>query len=237
MFNWVVFITLVSISIPGTIISSILLNNKTASGKREVPVIVAIILQLVFLSVFVALGVALINKISLPTENIFISSWIEAALVGIGCSITHILIYYVFFRPLLGKAFYKIEKHRNSIGIANRILYASVVEELIFRWGIMSLLLWLTQSFLTEGISVATSVVVSSLIFTLAHYQGSSIAGKSFTLYSYIFIGNMLVGIICGWQFYNNGIIAAILVHMCFHLILYPFEVKVLKSQLNNLSK
>lgn len=178
----------------------------------------------------------LINKINLNTENIYISSWIDAALVAIGCSITHIVIYYGFFKPRLGKAFYKIEKHRNSIGIANRILYASVVEELIFRWGIMSLLLWLTQSYLTEGISVLSSIVVSSLIFTLAHYQGSSIAGKSFTLYSYIFIGNMLVGIICGWQFYDNGIIAAILVHICFHLILYPFEVKVLKSEQTNLS-
>jgi membrane protease YdiL (CAAX protease family) len=124
-----------------------------------------------------------------------------------------------------------IEKHRNSFGIANRILYASVVEELIFRWGIMSLLLWLTQSFLSVGISAFTSIVISSLIFTLVHYQGSSILGKSFTLYSYIFIGNMLVGIICGWQFYTNGIIAAIIVHMCFHLFLYPFEVKVLRSE------
>ncbi|RST57875.1 CPBP family intramembrane metalloprotease [Siminovitchia terrae] len=223
MFNWAVFLTLVSISIPGTTISSIMLNKKSASGKREVPIIVAIILQMVFLSIFVALGVALINKINLNAENIYISSWIEAAIVGIGCSITHILIYYGFFKPLLGKAFYKIEKHRNSIGIANRILYASVVEELIFRWGILSLLLWITQS-------VLISIVVSSLIFTLAHYHGSSIVGKSFTLYSYIFIGNMLVGIICGWQFYDNGIFAAILVHMCFHLTLYPFEVKVLKK-------
>lgn len=226
MFNWAMFLTLVSISIPGITISSIMLTHKTVSGKREVPIVVAIILQIVFLSIFVALGVALTNKISFNTENIYISNWAEAALVGIGCSITHILIYYGFFKPLLGKAFYKIEKHRNSIGIIPRILYASVVEELIFRWGILSLLLWLTQS-------VLISIAVSSLIFTLAHYQGSSIAGKSFTLYSYIFIGNMLVGIICGWQFYENGIFAAILVHMCFHLILYPFEVKVLKNVQN----
>lgn len=237
MFNWALFLTLVSISIPGIIISSIMLNNKTASGKREAPIAAAIILQIVFLSVFVALGVALTNKISLNTQNIYMNSWIEAALAGIGCSVAHLLIYYGFFRPFLGKAFYKIEKHRNSIGIATRILYASVVEELIFRWGIMSLLLWLTQSILTDRISVLSSIVVSSLIFTLAHYQGSSIAGKSFTLYSYIFIGNMLVGVICGWQFYENGIFAAILVHMCFHLILYPFEVRVLKSGLNGLSE
>lgn len=148
MFNWAMFLTLVSISIPGITISSIMLTHKTVSGKREVPIVVAIILQIVFLSIFVALGVALTNKISFNTENIYISNWAEAALVGIGCSITHILIYYGFFKPLLGKAFYKIEKHRNSIGIIPRILYASVVEELIFRWGILSLLLWLTQSVL-----------------------------------------------------------------------------------------
>jgi len=228
MINWTMFLTLVSISIPGIVISSILLNDKRASGKRDVPIIAAIILQIVLLSIFIIIGVVLINKISLTTDNVYISSWIEAALVGIGCSITHIIIYYGFFRPFLGKAFYKIEKHRNSIGITTRILYASVVEELIFRWGIMSLLLWLTQSLFIERISVLTSIIASSFIFTLAHYQGSSIAGKSFTLYSYIFIGNMLVGIICGWQFYVNGIFAAILVHMCFHLILYPFEVKIL---------
>lgn len=231
MFNWAMFLTLVSISIPGIMISSIMLNHKTASGKREAPIAAAIILQIAFLSVFVALGVGLTNKINLHAENFYISSWSEAALAGIGCSVAHILIYYGFFRPLLGKAFYKIEKHRNSIGIANRILYASVVEELIFRWGIMSLLIWFTQSMLTERTSVLTSIVVSSLIFTLAHYQGSSIAGKSFALYSYIFLGNMLVGVICGWQFYENGIFAAILVHMCFHLLLYPLEVNVLKKR------
>ena len=231
MFNWALFLTLVSISIPGIIISSIMLNHKTASGKREAPIAAAIILQIVFLSIFVALGAALINKISLNAQNIYMSSWVEAAVAGIGCSVTHLFIYYGFFRPLLGEAFYKIEKHRNSIGIAARILYASVVEELIFRWGIMSFLLWFTQSMLTERTSVLTSIVVSSLIFTLAHYPGSSIAGKSFALYSYIFIGNMLAGVICGWQFYENGIFAAILVHMCFHFILYPFEVKVLKKQ------
>lgn len=157
---------------PGIIIFSI--HDKTPSGKREVPII---ILQLIFLSVFVALGVGLISNIDLDTDHIYISSWIEATFVGIGCSFTHLFIYYGIFKPLLGKAFYKIEKHRNSFGIANRILYASAVEELIFRWGIMSFFLWLTQSFLTEEISVSISIVVSSLIFTLAHYQGSSIAG------------------------------------------------------------
>ncbi|WP_141396951.1 CPBP family intramembrane metalloprotease [Ureibacillus xyleni] len=35
---------------------------------------------------------------------------------------------------------------------------------------------------------------------------------------------NLLVGLICGWLYWQNGLLAAIMCHMLFHLIWYMFE-------------
>ncbi|MEH6941295.1 CPBP family intramembrane glutamic endopeptidase [Bacillus sp. JJ722] len=221
------FISLIAISIPGIWVMSIAdqrLQNQMETEKT--PMWLSIIVHSSLVLIFTAIGSALIVRVT-EGEIFLLKEWKQAVVVGIGCSVIHIIVYYGIFKRIIhSETFFKIERFRNSVGISARLLYASIIEEIIFRFGIMTLMIWVFQFFVNDQeIIVWTAIVISSLLFTLAHFIGISEFGKSKTaVYSYAIVGNMWVGVLCGWQYWTNGIFAAIIVHMLFHLLLYPIE-------------
>ncbi|CAG9623749.1 CPBP family intramembrane glutamic endopeptidase [Sutcliffiella rhizosphaerae] len=223
------------LSLPGIVIFSMNLRDDTTPDKKNIPPLFTIISQLILLCIFIIVGSLLIRLIN-HHDAVFIDKWAEAFILGTICSIAHILIYYGVFKFYLpSDEFSKLEKHRNSIGIFTRVFYASVLEEIIFRWAALSFFYWVIHYFIEDpNITIWLAILISSIIFTASHYLGSAVIGNSKALYIYIFFGNMLVGVVCGWQFYSNGIGAAIIVHMCFHILLYPIELIVLKREKHN---
>ncbi|QTH40672.1 CPBP family intramembrane metalloprotease [Cohnella sp. LGH] len=149
---------------------------------------------------------------------------------GIICAVVWVVSYYAFIRPRLDTAtVLASEQARQQLGLAARVASGGITEEIIFRWGLLSLtmwaVLWITTS---QTIAFWISIVITGVIFGLAHLPGHIAQGcvRSPLLIASTVLGNLWVSIICGYLFWQFGIIAAIIVHMLFHIIWYPWELR-----------
>jgi hypothetical protein len=149
---------------------------------------------------------------------------------GIICASVWVVSYYAFIRPRIDTAsVLASEQARQQLGLAARVASGGITEEIIFRWGLLSLtmwaVLWITPS---QTGAFWISIVITGVLFGLAHLPGHLAKGciPSPLLIASIILGNLWVSIICGYLFWQYGIIAAIIVHMLFHIIWYPWELK-----------
>ena len=181
-------------------------------------------------AIFGAMGAFAVPRVSILTTEF---NWILilkfGLLFGLICSVGNILLYYFYFVKSISKKDYlAVENHYHSIGILSRVFYGGFVEEIMFRWGIMSLLLWLLQ-FISEPvntISVFIAVGITSILFALVHIPSIKMVSPEPkpAMYIYTNVGNIWVGILTGWAFLKAGILAAIIVHILFHLLWYPIQ-------------
>ena len=107
--------------------------------------------------------------------------------------------------------------------LITKIIYGGFTEELIARFGVMSLLTWLLIKWRHSKSDVTywMAIIISALLFALGHLPFASeiTNGLSFEITIYILIGNLLPGIIFGLLYWKNGLESAMLAHMVFHLI------------------
>lgn len=152
------------------------------------------------------------------------------SLAGIICAVVWIVSYYSFIRPRIDTASVKIsEQLRQQIGIEARITSGGITEEIIFRWGLLSFTMWAMLKLVpSETAAFWMSIFITGIVFGLAHLPGNLAKGciPSPFLIASMVIGNLWVSIICGYLFWQYGIIAPILVHMLFHILWYPWELK-----------
>lgn len=110
---------------------------------------------------------------------------------------------------------------------------ASVIEEIIFRLGAMSLIVSLFQSkakaSTPSNLIIWTGIFVTSLLFGLVHLP---MANKFFELtpivVGTIMIGNGITGVTFGWLFWRYGLIMAMVAHFFADIVLQvigsPFD-------------
>lgn len=151
-------------------------------------------------------------------------------IAGIICALVWIVSYYCFIRPRIDTAsVLASEQARQQLGLAARITSGGITEEIIFRWGLLSLTMWAVL-FVTPSQSAAfwISIIATGVLFGLAHLPGNIAKGciPSPFLIASMVLGNLWVSVICGFLFWQYGIIAAIVVHMLFHIIWYPWEIR-----------
>lgn len=154
---------------------------------------------------------------------------------GIICALVWIVSYYGFIRPRIDTvSVLASEQARQQVGLAARITSGGITEEVIFRWGLLSLtmwaVLWLTPS---HAVAFWISIITTGVLFGLAHLPGNVAKGcvPSPFLIASMVLGNLWVSIIGGYLFWQYGIIAAIVVHMLFHVIWYPWELRYRNRQ------
>ena len=152
-----------------------------------------------------------------------------ALIVGTGSVVVFLLLYYRVFRPrMASEDVARTEELRNSMGVLGRLLMGGVVEEVMFRWGIMSGMAWLAVS--VVGMPVASgmwaAIVVAGLLFGLGHLPGMAAVGVKITkLIAAAAISlNMVVALAFGWLFWQHGLLAAIVAHALLHAVWHPLE-------------
>lgn len=112
--------------------------------------------------------------------------------------------------------------------ITTRILYGGLTEELLLRWGLMTLLVWIPWRVLQgrNGVPklayVISAILISSLIFAIAHLPIASLLVPKLTvaLTSYVITANSAFGLIAGYLYWKKGLESAILAHMVTHVVL-----------------
>ncbi len=252
-FNWALFFCLVGICLPGVIVAIPQLLNSLEKtiisnlpeGKKIPPKSVLIVISmtqnLILVAIAAAVGIALAHRVGLQApffETLVSGGAVLGALRpqiaptligGVGGAIVFIAAYYVVFRPRLDDQTVKaMEDLRAGLGIWSRILYGGIYEEILTRWGLMTLLVWL-GALLAGGPAPAVvwiAIVISGVLFGLGHLPAHLAAGcKKTPLFLAAMISlNLWAALIFGWLFWQYGLLSAILAHMIFHLLWLPFD-------------
>jgi membrane protease YdiL (CAAX protease family) len=106
-----------------------------------------------------------------------------------------------------------------------RLLYGGLTEEILLRWGFMSLVagsawVWVQrrQGALRVGLMWA-SVVLSALAFALGHLPAAHTMVGHLDAYTvaYVLFFNSAAGVIFGWLYWRKGLEAAMLAHLTAH--------------------
>jgi len=256
MFNFTLFILLLLASMPGIFIASYrqvdTLRRTVARSKGPVPsrsnlVILGIVQNTILVAIAAAIGTALAPRVglsapvfeaianaeSIPSDRsdmVLPTIAVTAILV-----VAFLLAYYGYIRSRLGRETVKVvEEIRIQLGLSGRLLFGGLVEEILTRWGLMSLVVWLIALVVdppTPSVYWA-AIVISGLLFGVGHLPGLFAAGaqKSSLLYVSAIGTNLWVSLGLGWLFWQYGLIAAVAGHMLFHLAWYPLDLRFQNS-------
>ncbi len=116
--------------------------------------------------------------------------------------------------------------HRGVLGGLSVSLGAAVAEEVWFRLGLMTLLVWTVARIMGDRqvrpIVVWPIIVITSLAFGMMHLPQllSYGAGSPFAIAGTIF-GNSVVGILYGWCYWRRSLVAAMIAHFSVDMVLH----------------
>ncbi|MEO1402588.1 MAG: CPBP family intramembrane glutamic endopeptidase [Cyanobacteria bacterium J06635_1] len=130
--------------------------------------------------------------------------------------------------PHLPAAYLAINENAETLlPPVTRFLYGGITEEILMRWGLMTLLVWLPWKFLQSGTSRPKpiffwgAILTTALLFGIGHLPllFNLVPQASSFLVTYIVGLNALVGVAAGWLYWKHGLEAAIMAHILFHVL------------------
>lgn len=105
--------------------------------------------------------------------------------------------------------------------LASRFLYGGIAEELMMRFGLMTLVVRLARTLLRSSRAAAwTGIVLAAVLFGLGHMPAvfAVIPHPGALLWTYVLLGNGLGGLFFGWLYWRKGLEAAMVAHTCVHI-------------------
>ena len=140
----------------------------------------------------------------------------------VGITVAAVLIAYVVFIRQAGEASVLL---RFTPPLATRLLYGGLTEEVLLRWGLMSLLVWVgwRLSGRLESVQlwvVWTGIILSALLFGIGHLPALSqlLPNPPDWLIATVVGANFIAGMFFGWLFWSRGLEAAMIAHASAHL-------------------
>lgn len=116
-----------------------------------------------------------------------------------------------------------------AIPLSVRVLYGGITEEVLVRWGLMTLLVWVGWRIFQQASEKPHSSVVwmaiclSALLFGVSHVPATAaILGTVPAMtFAYVVIVNAIFGVVAGCLYWRYGLEAAIIAHILAHLLAY----------------
>jgi hypothetical protein len=172
----------------------------------------------------VKLTVPLIEKItgiknaSVNVTEIFVYGVLGGVLSGVLLSLNGYI-----FNPILPGEFKALgEVYQPTIAV--RFLYGGLTEEILMRFGLMTLIVWIFSKFLnnTKPIVYWIGIMIAAIIFAIGHFPVAyqAVGNPSAGLLAYILIGNSIGGVIFGWLYWKKGLESAFVAHIFAHVIM-----------------
>lgn len=225
---------------------SVVLANLPATAGSELPFhpllikLLSLIQPTILLSLAVFIGFQLAHRIGLSAPaaealargDSFFSALKPQVLPGVITGLIAgvvILSSYLLFRPILPTMFVtRAEGLNSSMPLLTRLLYGGITEELLLRWGLMTLLVWAAWRIFQKGrgtpraIFFVSAIVISSIVFGIGHLPLVKALEVDFTLpiVAFIVLANSLFGLIAGFLYWQKGLEAAIIAHMFTHIVI-----------------
>jgi hypothetical protein len=138
-----------------------------------------------------------------------------------------IVVSWALLRPSLPAEFVSRAEAFNRLApLPMRLLYGGITEEILLRWGLLSLLVWAAWKVFQRGrrqpgaVCFAGAIIISSIVFGVGHLPIAVALGGSLTLpiVAYIITANSVFGIIAGYLYWRKGLEAAITAHIVTHV-------------------
>ena len=109
--------------------------------------------------------------------------------------------------------------------LATKLLYGGVVEELLTRWGLMSLFVWVAWKIarsptVVPGWAYVVGAIVAALLFAAGHLPLLYLLmpHPAAVMITAVLVGNAVPGLMFAWAFRRFGLEAAMLAHALAHL-------------------
>lgn len=225
---------------------SALLRSLPVTAGKEMPFpprimgVLSLIQPTVLMSLAVLVGTKLAHKVGLSAP-VAEAAAARATLVSalkpqifpgvIGGIVGGIAIIasWLLWKPFLPAFFVmRAEKFNRLMPFLTRLLYGGITEELLLRWGVMTLLVWTSWRIFQRGqgrpraIYFVSAIVISSVIFGIGHLPIVAALGAGFTIpiVAYVIVANSIFGLIAGYLYWQKGLEAAIIAHMSAHLVI-----------------
>ena len=194
----------------------------------------------ILLAIAVLIGTALARKVGLTSPvaeaiasggdamQAFRPQWLPGLLGGISGGITIVAIALIWKPFLPPDVVTRVAELGTLMPIPTRILYGGFTEELLLRWGLMTLLVWIpwrafqNRDEVPKPQYVVGAILISSLVFAIGHLPIASMLVPKLTilLTSYVIVANSVFGLIAGYLYWKKGLESAVLAHMLTHVVL-----------------
>lgn len=136
---------------------------------------------------------------------------------------------WILLKPYLPPLFVtRAEKFNAMMPVLTRLLYGGITEEMLLRWGLLTLIVWASWRWFHKGRGTpratyfVMAIVFSSLVFGIGHLPIVRALGVDFTapIVGFIVLGNSAFGLIAGFLYWLKGLEAAIIAHMTTHIVI-----------------
>ncbi|MBF2050507.1 MAG: CPBP family intramembrane glutamic endopeptidase [Leptolyngbya sp. IPPAS B-1204] len=112
------------------------------------------------------------------------------------------------------------------------MLYGGITEEILMRWGLMSLLVWVGWKLLKQEAALPSqaiyqgAIVLAAVVFGLLHLpMTATIAPLTFWVILRAILLNGIAGTAYGWLFWQYSLEAAMIAHASFHAVVFALNV------------
>jgi hypothetical protein len=123
----------------------------------------------------------------------------------------------------------RIIQSETRLPLVVRVLYGGITEEVLVRWGLLTVLVWASWKVFGRELQQPTSgmiwaaIAVSALAFGASHLPSIALLSPILSAYvaAYVTAGNALFGLVAGYLFWHYGFEAAVIAHISAHLLAY----------------
>jgi hypothetical protein len=190
----------------------------------------------VLLAISILIGIGCANRIGLRSH--LIDYWVLHTpkipysapeikwSLGLGAATTIIvLLLDRLMQPALPEALQAANNTELSgLNLLTAIFYGGITEEILMRWGLMSLLVWLAWKGLKQGVTLPSqgiyqgAIVLAALVFGLLHLPATAaIVPLTPVVIIRALLLNGIAGTAFGWLFWQYSLEAAMLAHISVH--------------------
>jgi len=109
-----------------------------------------------------------------------------------------------------------------------RFLYGGITEEILMRFGLMTLIVWIASK-ISGGLNSSVywaGIIIAAILFAVGHFPIAyqAVDNPSTGLFAYILLGNTIGGIVFGWLYWKKGLESAFIAHIFAHVIMVLAE-------------
>jgi hypothetical protein len=172
----------------------------------------------------VNLRVPVIEKlVGINKEPLDVSGIVKSGVVGGIIAGILVVLVVLLFKPMMTAGYEKLSQTL-QLTLAARFLYGGITEEILLRFGLMTLIVWLSAKILkgTKPAAYWTGIVLAAVLFAIGHFPAVySIIAEPGTLFlTYVLTGNSIGGLVFGWLYWKKGLESAFTAHISIHVVL-----------------